>query len=200
MLWVLLLLSFGALLLLPIRVTVDMHHGARRLLRLHVKAAGLTRQWVLEAVRQAGGGTRLIRHKDGTAHPLPTDDSRARAVDSLMRTFRHSKAVRRFLRRHIHPERLDAQVLLHTGSAAATALLTGAVRTAAALLQGRWREVARMRILPDFLHERTTVQARCIFSLRLGTLLITSVLLLAEHAAQAINREAHSLWNTPSES
>lgn len=200
MLWWLALCGFAVLFLLPLRITADVHHGTRRLMRLQVSAAVLTHQWVLEAVRQPGGGTQLVRHKDGSSHPISTDDSRARTAGSLMKTLRHSKAVRRFLRRHIHPERLDAQVLLHTGNAAGTALLTGAVRTAAALLQGRWRQVARMRILPDFLHERTTIQARCIFSLRLGTLIITSVLLLAEHAAQAINREAHSLWNTPSES
>ena len=199
MLWLLLFWMATAALLVPVRLTADVHHGARKLLRLTVAVAGLRRQWLLEVSEPLQGRQLTVCGREGPARTMDMSQMGSGPWQQAMQLLRRNKPARRFLMRHIHLHRLDAQLLLHTASAASTALLTGAVQTLAACMQPGWRSVTRLRVLPDFLRERSTLQAKCIFSLRPGTLLITACLLLADAAAQAINRRERAIWNTPSE-
>ena len=87
--------------------------------------------------------------------------------------------------------RIDSQ------SASGTALLTGAVQNLVPLLPAKWRSRTRLMIRPDFLHDRSTLNARCILHLRPGTILITAGLMLWASAMQQLQnaREALPQWN-----
>lgn len=186
-------------LFVPVYLTADLHHGTRRLLRLRMEILTFRQEWLTEAVCD-GGRHGLIIHRKGVApRSVDAGSLRGKSADRMRRILHGSRRARKFLMAHTHAVQIDAQLLLHTPSAAATALLTGAVHTALRLIPSQWRRVSRIRILPDFLRDRSTLQARCIFRLCMGTLLITAGLLLTDLAAQVINREAHSIWNTPSE-
>lgn len=199
MIWFLIVLLIFAGMFIPLRVTADIHHGARRLMRLHISTAGFRGEWVAEAVRGQEGHQLLVARRGRKPRTLSPASLHVGAAESLTSMLRESRPARRFLMKHVHAEQLDIQLLLHTASAASTALMTGAVQLAVQLLPAHWRGKLRLRILPDFLRDRSTLQARCIFRLCMGTLLITAGLLLASHVAQAINKEAHLIWNTPSE-
>lgn len=190
MVWALIVLLIFAGMFIPLRVTADVHHGARRLMRLHISAAGLHREWVAEAVRGPEGRQLMIARKGRMPRTFSPPSLNASTADSLTSMLRESRPARRFLLRHTHAEQLDMQLLLHTSSAASTALMTGAVQLAVQILPAHWRGKVRLRVLPDFLRDHSTLQARCIFRLCVGTILITASLLLASHAAQAINKEA----------
>lgn len=190
MLWLLVTLLILAGMLIPVCVTADVHHGARRLMRLHIATAIWQREWVAEALHGPEGLQLLIRRKGDAPRTVSADTLSGSPADKLLPLLRVSRPARRFLIRHTHAERLDMQLLLHTSSAASTALLTGALQTTLLLLPPQWRRISRIRVTPDFLRDRSTLQARCIFRLCVGTLFITAGLLLAEHVAQAINREA----------
>lgn len=199
MVLVLIALLASAGMLIPLYVTADVHHGARRVMRLTVSIAGWRQEWVAEAVRGPDGRKLLIGRKGRQPHTVSPADLTGSPAGSMTTLLRESHSARRFLMRHTHAEQIDAQLLLHTASAASTALLTGTIHTGAQLLPARWRSRLRLRVLPDFLRDHSTLQARCIFRVCVGTIIITAGLLLATLAAQAIDKEAHSIWNTPSE-
>ncbi len=199
MFWLMTALLLTAMLMLPLRLQADIHRGQRRLMRLQFTLAGLRRQWLIESQSTPAGRQVTLTGSPGHTRQIRPSGQQRQTLRSLRRTLQSHPALRRFLLDHLHPEQLDAQLLLHTGSAASTALLTGALQTLVRAVPSRWVRMARVRILPDFLREYSTFQARCIFTVRLGILLITAGLLLAIRAAQAMNREGHTLWNTPSE-
>lgn len=186
--WFLLPLGIAALLtalmLLPIRLTVDIYHAERTFSRIGLQAARLGRAWLFEAVRTAQGHQLIVAGQDGVSHGVEPGQLRGSPADHMLSALRRADKARHFLIRHIHPERLDASLLLHTENAAATALLTGAMRTLTGCLPLHWREKMHVRIQPDFFREHTTIQARCILRFRLGTIIITACMLLAAIAVQ----------------
>ena len=189
-----------ALLLLPVRITLDFHHSQRTLLRLHAAYLPLEKEWRMELLHTPGGRQLIIAGKGEPPHQAAIADMSGGPLDRVVQRLKGDPRARRFLLRHIHVDRLDAQLLLHLQSAANTALITGAVRSVASLLPQKWREHARLSIRPDFLRDKTTLNARCILHIRPGTLFLTAGLLLASAiAAQARKaREALSTWNIPS--
>ena len=97
--------------------------------------------------------------------------------------FRSADKVRHFLRTHTHLQKLDVLLLLHTNDAAHTALLTGIIRPLVQLP----RRNTRICIQPDFFRPYSTVQIRCIIRWKLGTLLLTSMMLLVAYIRQRIS-------------
>ena len=197
----LLLAGILTVLFLPLRIQTDVHHGERRLMRISVTLAGVTRVWRLES-RKGGKGREVILGGgllNRSPHVIQTSPKQNEWLKRSLRELRHNKPVRRFLRRHVHTQQLDIQLLLHTSTAAGTALATGMLRFLFSWLTAETLQRSRIRILPDFLRERSTLQARCIFSLRLGTILISAALLLLTRLTQGMKREAQAIWNTPSE-
>lgn len=186
------LIGFTLLFLLRVQLTADIHRAERTLGRIHLQIAGLRREWLLELLRTPQGHRLVVAGQDGIPRDVAPEKLRGGPADHMLSVLRRADRARQFLLRHIHPERVDALLLLHTENAASTAMLTGAARTAATFLPPRWRERMRIRIQPDFFHEHTTIQARCILTFRLGTIIITTVMLLAALAVQRVQsaREA----------
>ena len=199
MIWMMLPALILAGMAVPLWITTDIHHGARKLMRVQITLIGLHREWLAETVGAPGERRLIIRRNGREARSVSSSDISGSPADTLRTMLRENRRVRRYLSAHTHAEQICVQLLLHAPSAASTALLTGTAQTLLHLLPSRWRRISRIRVTPDFLHDQSTLQARCIFRLRVGTLLITAGLLLADHVARAINREAQSIWNTPSE-
>lgn len=186
---------------LPFLLQADLRWDEGRIrLRLLLRLAVLHRQWRLLLSRSAQGHQLTLLDEDGQSRPAPEI-----APDSLpgqaLALIRRADKARRFLLRHTHPDRLDAQLIIGTSGASRTALLTGTARAVTGLLPAAWRGRLRLRVRPDFIHDRTALQLRCIIRMKLGTMVITSVMLLAALAAeQAVKaREAFRQWITRSE-
>lgn len=109
--------------------------------------------------------------------PAPTQTSRQRRR-RLLSALRQAESARRFLLRHVHLDRLDACLLLRTEDAARTSLLSGLL-TGLAHIPAMQRRQVRIRVWPDFFRPHSTLQARCIIRLRMGTILLTMLMLLA---------------------
>ena len=152
-----LLLAEG--LLLPLTLQADLLHQGRTQYRVVLQYAFLRRTW------PAKGGV--------------PGEARLRRGSKLLTALRESKEARRFFLRHVHLDKLDALLLLHTGDAAATSLLTGSARAILCCIPPLHRRQVRIRVLPDFFRAHSTVQVRCIIRLTLGTLLLTMLRLLA---------------------
>ncbi|MBR3764854.1 MAG: hypothetical protein IKK57_09950 [Clostridia bacterium] len=203
MTYVILMLSAAMLaMLLPVSIQTDIHHGDRRLMRIAITCAGLSRMWHIETRRSANGREVIVRgglfpqREPRIIHPgKKQHDTMKTALHALWQ----NKPARRFLHRHIHTRQFDVQLLLHTPSAAGTALATGSLRVFLSQLNTDARRISRIRILPAFLHDHSLLQARCIFTLRLGTILITAALYFLSRMTQGIKREAQTIWNIPSE-
>lgn len=199
---ILLLTVLLTLLLLPLRVQTDIHHGQRRLMRLTVTYAGLTRVWQFESRRTESGSEVTVAGgfiPQREARVIRPGKQHRNAIRKILNELRRCRPARRFLRCHVHTEQLDVQILLHTRAAAATALATGALRVLFSFLTADTLRRTRIRVLPDFLRNHSTWQARCIFSLRPGTLLITAALFFLTKITQGMEREVRSIWNIPSE-
>ena len=110
---------------------------------------------------------------------------------NLLSRLRETAQLSRFVRRHIHLEALDALVLLHTGDAAGSALLSGGLQ-GILNIPALPRNKVHIRVLPDFFRGRTTWQARCIFHFRLGIILLTMLMLLASR----LQRKARTAYGT----
>lgn len=199
MLWWILLLLMALILLIPVQIRTDGLRAERRVMRVTVSAAGWKRTWQIESHPGPDGRTVEITGEGGTTRRMQPDPRHGQRLMRFAQALRHAPMARRFLTAHVHPLQLDAQWLFHASSAASTALATGGLRMALSLLPRRWLRVARIRILPDFLRDHSTLQWRCIFRLRPGTLLLTAGLLALQCAGRALKMEAERLWNIPSE-
>ena len=155
----LLMLAF----LLPVTFQIDAKHDGTTAYRVLIRYLFFTRKW------HSGRKSR--------------SSSKPRHGRNLLSRLREAAHISRFVRRHIHLEALDALVLLHTGDAAGSALLSGG-------LQGILntpalpRSKVHIRILPDFFRGRTIWQTRCIFHFRLGIILLTMLMLLVSRLQQ----------------
>ena len=178
------------LFMLPVKIHADIHHGQRRIMQLSITVCGLCRRWLLEIVRTTEGSRIRVARPGAAPRTIHPEPIRVNAARKMLRIIRSSGHARQFLLRHLQPQQLDALIRVHTQSAAATAMLTSSLHPLPLLLPQSWRDVLRLKIVPEFIQDNSSIQARCIFSLRLGIIAITAGLLLAEYAAQAIKREA----------
>lgn len=159
MLFFLAVLLMLEILLLPLTLQADLWHQSSTKVRVMLKYAFIRHTW--PSPQKSPGEKRLHRGS------------------KLFTALRESPEARRFFLRHIHLDRLDALLLLHSGNAASTSLLTGSVRSLLCCIPPLHRQEVRIRVLPDFFHASSTIQAQCIIRLSLGTLLLTMLRLLA---------------------
>ena len=159
MIWLLMALLAGYTLLLPVDLIVQIHHHRTTHSRLTLRLAFLRKSWKI------------------TGFPAAKSALGDRRSQRFLSALRRSVMARRFLRNHTQLVRLDALLILSTCDAARTAVLTGFLRSAAGLLPLRQ---ARICVQPDFFRAHSTVDFRCIIRWKLGTLLLTAWLLLAE--------------------
>ena len=167
--WLILLIPFA--LLMHVTVCVQVVHSGTTKSRITWRYACFTSTW--QSGQQSKRRT-IPRHRQ-----------------LILGAFRHADRARRFLRQHIHLDRLDALILLHTGNAALTALLAEGLQSVACLPACRQKSV-NIRILPDFFHGQTKVHAQCIIRVRMGIILLTMLMLLA----QRLQRKARTAHGT----
>ncbi len=145
-------------MLLPDTFRADVRRHGSTWFRVTARYAFFTRTW------QSGA-------------PAPTQ-ARRQHGRRLLFALRQAEAAQRFLLRHVQLDRLDACILLRTEDAARTSLLAGALQGLAYLPAVQRRHV-RIRVLPDFFRPHSTLQTRCIIHVRMGTILLTMLMLLA---------------------
>ena len=164
MFWLLLALLTGSACCLPLTLRADIHHHGQTQAHIQLRLAWLHKTWRITGL-------------PGAAAQLQTNRSRR-----MLALFRRADKARRFLLAHTALERLDALILLRTADAARTALLTGIIRPFVQL-SGKRRRIC---VQPDFFRPHSTLQLRCIIRWKLGTLLLTSMMLLAAYIRQRI--------------
>ena len=162
MFWLLIALLTGYALYLPVTVQVDIHHERQTSLKVKMNLASVHKTW-------------SVSDLSGTAK-----QSDLRRKSQMLSLLHRADRARRFLLAHAELLKLDALILLHMDDAAQTALLTGVLRPLAQLP----RKKVRICVQPDFYHPCSSAQIRCMFLWRLGTLLLTSVMLLAAYLRQ----------------
>lgn len=165
MFWLLLALLAGYALQLPVTLETDAYHHQHTRTRHRLSISGLHKTWTTDGF-------------SGAAAQIKSPRSRM-----MLTIFRNADKVRHFLRAHTHLDQLDLLILLHTNDAAHTALLTGIIRPLAQLPQ----QNVRICVQPDFFHPCSTLQIRCIIRWKLGTLLLTSMMLLVAYIRQRIS-------------
>lgn len=176
-----LLLLFALLavyiVLLEIRIQADIQHEDGTQARVILRLAGIHKTWRLMLTRTSQGRQVMLAKNDG-AHPLSGKGFREGRGRFLLSVFRRADQTRHFLLHHIHLDRLDALALLRTEDAARSALLSGTLQSIAACLPASRRRSMRIRVLPEFFRAHSTVKARCIIHLRVGTIILTAMMLL----------------------
>ena len=150
-------------LLLPVTFRIEVYHTGKTTYRVIMKYALIKKTW------QSG--------------PQRSSKPRHKERRSLLGILRQEAKARRFVRRHIRLDRLDALIILHTGDAAWTSLLSGGLQGLANLASLQHQKV-RIRVIPDFFRGYTTVQSLCIIHVRLGIILLTMLMLLVSRLQQ----------------
>ena len=176
MLFLLLAALAAAACFLPLTLRAEVYRHASTRWTLRADCAGLHRTWRFGAV---SGGTQLQPSR----------------VKLLLDSLRRADRARRFLLRHTRLSALDALLLLRTGDAAHSALLAGTL-SGVARLPTAWRRSVRIRVLPEFFRAHSTIQARCIIRLRLGTIILTAMMLLAATLRQRHLQKARQAYGT----
>ena len=177
MIWLLILFAVG-FLLTPLTVQVDIHHSTGTEGRVRLDYLCLHKGWRWDS--QQAPPQHQHRQKQ------------------LLQELRHVDIqVWRFLLRHIQLQQLDMLVLLRTGDAAHSALLSGTLRNIAGCIPALHRRAIRIQILPEFFREHATVKLRCIIRLKPGTLILTAgLLLLSTLQAQRLNESEAMQYGT----
>ena len=164
-------------LLAEVVLRAELHHFDETVAKATLTVAGFRKTWRVRLVKTAQGRRLFLSDKQGT-RPLQTGALRQSRGGMLLDAFLRADKARAFLLRFTHLERLDGQVLLRTEDAARCAMLTGGVQAVLNCIPALRRGPVRIRILPDFFRAHTTVDARCIIRLRVGTIILTAGMLL----------------------
>lgn len=184
MLWILLIL----LLATPVRLTAEARYAEGLTLHLLWRVWGLPLHRRIQWRRDAAGSHLLTQFEEQTPHE-PTSEHVRRLLISLGTLLRTDKARRSFLHA-LTVQRLDARIDLALQDAASTAVAAGVADALLLLLPRQLRQVARIRVMPDFLHQRTQMQGRCIIFFHLGSLLPAAVMALSAALMEAREHRA----------
>lgn len=163
MFWLILLIL---ILATPVRLRADVIRAEALDIVLHIRVWGLPLRRRMRLSPTAHGHRLITQTEDDPPQEPPAEQVRRSMV--LLGTVLRTDKARRSLLRALRLERLDALISPSTADAARTAMFSGLLAGAAQLLH---RKNVRIRIQPDFLHDRTTLQARCIIFFHLGSLL-----------------------------
>lgn len=178
MFWLLAALLAVYACFLPMTIQADVHHHDQTQARIIAQYTLLAKEWRISGLPGAAAQFRQSRSR--------------LLLDALIR----ADKARKFLLHHIHLDRLDALILLHTGDAARSSLLSGGLQGALTCIPAAQRKAVRIRVLPEFFRAHSTVQARCIIRIRLGTLILTAMMLLAAYFRQRRVQKARHAYGT----
>lgn len=191
MLW--LLIAF--VMLLTITIQADLHHFGTTQARICIRIAGIHKTWRLMLLRTEQGHRLVLADKD-SARPLDAGQLRKSRGSMLLGALRRADKARKFLLRHTHLDRLDALLLLRTEDASRSALLAGTIRSTLACIPAVRRKGVHIRVLPEFFRAHSTVNARCIIRLRLGTIILTAMMLLIAYIREQRQQKARHAYGT----
>lgn len=167
-----LLILFLLILFTPLRLRLQLQMGRGTAGRLTIWLWGV-RQDV--PFRLEKGQLILPGRPPRTMHAEPEQGKQfLMGVGTLLRT----DQARRLIKQYVQLEALRIGVRLALSDAAATAMVTGALRSLPTLLPCDWQKRVRIHVVPDFLAQGTMGQGECIIFTHLGILLITGVMLL----------------------
>lgn len=181
--WFLLCTLVVFFLIAPVRVSADVRWQGQADLALLIRVWGAPFRLRRRVLRTPKGHQFFTLH--GTEPPAATPAPRLRRGLAVLGAFLRGDHARRFLLRHVRLDGLDALAILSLEDAAATALLSGLAQGLASLMPRAWRRRARIRVQPGFPARQSLLQARCIVSFRLGSLLFAALLALVAYAAEA---------------
>ena len=164
---------------------VDLNISKETTWQINTSFHGFKKVYTFRLVRTQQGLN--IQYLPRKGMPRTIDRSKLRSPrHQLIRSGLHSKKVKRYFLKHIRGFYLSSDAVIHTNDAAATAMITGCFQAAGTILQEYSKQIS-LTCTPGFTHQHTSVHIRCMFSLRMGTLLITSFLMLLPVLQQ--------LWN-----
>lgn len=192
MLVLLIVLLSAYSLLLEVRIQADLQHGDGTRTRFIVDIAGIHKTWQMLLARTSQGHQVMLAQEDGV-HPLSSAKLRTDRGRLLWRLFRRADRARHFLLHHVHLEQLHVLALFRTEDAAGSALLSGTLQSIAACIPALRRRNVCIRVLPEFFRAHSTVKARCIIRLRLGTIILTAMMLLIAYLRQQRMTESEAL-------
>lgn len=170
-----LLLFYAAFL--EVQFQADLRHADTTQGRIVIRIAGFHKTWRLILLRTPQGHRLLLADSNGV-QPLNPDRLAQGRSRLMLALFRRADRARKFLLRRIQLDRLDALVLLRTADAARSAVLSGTLQGILACIPATHRKGLRIRMLPEFFRAHSTVNARCIIRIRLGTIILTAMMLL----------------------
>lgn len=174
--WLIVLLAVYAVLA-EITLRAEVYHFGDTQARITLTLAGVHKTWLLQLVKTPQGRRLLASGKEGIK-PLQTGGLRQSRARLILGTLRRADKARAFLLRRVHLDALDGLVLLRTEDAAKSAVITGGIQAVLNCIPALGRRHVRIRVLPDFFRAHTTVNARCIIRIRVGTIILTAGMLL----------------------
>lgn len=192
MLWfsLALLTVYAAFLQATLQAELHWHEAAQLRLCLHL--AGFHKTWQYHLNRTAQGHQLHRTDRHGTK-PVDTTRLHGNRARILMELLRRADKAWRFLLAHLHLDRLDALLLLRTGDAAHSALLSGGLQGLAGCIPASLRKNVHIRVLPDFFRPHSTLNARCIIRFRLGTIILTAGLLIMAYIREQQPTESEAM-------
>ncbi len=180
---------------LELTLQSDLHHFDGTQLRLVLRVCGVHKAWHFSLL-DTPTGHRLVLRDDHGMHPVDAASIRNSRGPLLWGALRRADKARQYLLRHTYLDKLDGLVLLRTGDAARSALLSGSMQGLLRCISATHRRQVRLRVLPEFFREHSTVQARCIIRLRLGTILLTGLMLLVAAKREQRQMKARQSYGT----
>lgn len=175
-LWLLMVLI---LLFCPVRFTAEAEVCAGASFRITVTYLFLRKELRYTAGADSGKLTLQNEHT-GKSKQLFAAGFSSGSWKRLMRAFMRGRAARHFLLRHVRLHALRSHLLLRTGDAARTAVITGMLRSGLQLLPKNRNGQVHLVITPDFFREHSHLAFRCILSIRAGHIILTLLMLLPE--------------------
>ena len=168
------LLVMYLVLITPLSLTLCLSHAGETRLLVRVQVWGIPLTWRIRSKRLRSGRVTTLLRKNRPPREAPPDTGRR--IQVVAGAFLRSNRARAFLREHVRLLSLEALVCIALSDAAKTALTSGLLGALSRLLSLGMQGRVRVQVIPAFFHQQTTVQARCILFLRLGTILFTAAL------------------------
>lgn len=162
---------------LPLRMQIDVQAADTLSWRIVPSILWLKKVFRFRLIRTQRHHEVLYLPQHGSPHCISSEKLQNPSGKRLALSLWNVKPIRRYLLRHIHHFCLVTEIIVHAEDAARTAMITGFFHVISNMIHSFTDNVST-RIIPGFSHQHTVAHTQCIFSVKLGTLLITSVMVL----------------------
>lgn len=176
-----------AFFLLPLQFEVVFTHDRVNLFRITPALLGIKKNFIFRIIRTQGHHEVQYISNRGAPHRISPEKLTNPSGMHLIQRLWHAVLIRRYLLRHIRRFHLHTDIVVHSDDAAAIACITGCANVLGSMVHA-FNPNIQTRIIPGFSHRHPSIRARCIFSIRLGTIFITSVWLLLHTIRQQFQR------------